>query len=515
MDGMPKPGDVLLGKYQIEHTLGVGGMGVVYAAQHMLLGKRVAMKLLLPEVTRQKDSVARFLNEARAAARLENEHVAQVLDVGQLENGLPFMVLEFLDGSDLAQVLTSRGPLPVAEVADHLLEAIDAVARAHLLGIIHRDLKPANLFLARRGDGSVRIKVLDFGISKATGLTNSGNITKTSSMLGSPMYMAPEQLRDSKSVDHRCDIWAFGVVAYELLTGQPPFDGDNAVALFAAIHEADPKSIRAVRPDVGVQLDAVVMKCLRRSPDERFASVSDLASCLVPFGTAAGAAAFESTRRAMPPSGGGAISGSRVSFSTGSGRLPQTPASSRDATLTAGFQERPTSAPEPPAMQTPHPPIYGQTSAEWARSQTRPGRSRGLAVGIAAGVVTLAVLGAAGVFLGPRILARTTAGKDPVADSRPAASAPAISAAEPVLGPSATPPVASTAPSTAAVTPPLQATAKKRPGPAATGTATAATVAAPTASAIATPPATVPKVSCTPPYELDADGKKHWKPECL
>src|SRR6185436_6098030 len=210
MDAMPNPGDVLLGKYKIESVLGEGGMGKVYAAQHMLLGKRVAMKLLLPEVIRHKDSVQRFLNEARAVARIENEHVAQVLDVGQLENGLPFMVLEYLDGIDLACLLETRGPLPIHEVADHLLETIDAVARAHQLGIIHRDLKPANLFLARRTDGTARIKVLDFGISKAIGGVTSGSLTKTSSMVGSPMYMAPEQLRDSKSVDHRCDIWALG-----------------------------------------------------------------------------------------------------------------------------------------------------------------------------------------------------------------------------------------------------------------------------------------------------------------
>ncbi len=283
-------------------------MGIVFAASHTLLGQRVALKLIRPEFLGHAEAVARFLHEARAAARIENEHVARVLDFGTLNGELPYIVFEFLDGMDLGELLLEHGPLPVTQTVDYLLQAIDAVAHAHALGIVHRDLKPANLFLARRPGGTEHLKVLDFGISKSTNPddTDDTGITKTSSqMLGSPRYMSPEQLIDSRTVDHRCDIWALGVVAYELLTGRPPFLGNNVVALYAAIQTAEPLRIRALRTDVEIdpELEAAIMKCLRNHADDRFSSVTELGAMLVDFASPVGAHAFESAKRVIPLQG--------------------------------------------------------------------------------------------------------------------------------------------------------------------------------------------------------------------
>ena len=305
---VPAPGEILAGKYRIERVLGEGGMGVVYAAHHQLLAQRVAIKVLREAIADHSEARARFLNEARLAAEIQNEHVARVLDVGILESGVPFIVLEYLDGSDLADLLHAAGELAVEDVVDYLLQAICAVAQAHALGIIHRDLKPANLFLARRQDGTTQIKVLDFGISKATGgaagATAQGHLTGTNAVLGSPVYMSPEQLRASKNVDVRSDIWALGVIAYELLTGALPFEGDNVVDLFAAIQETEPRRARDRRPRIPAALDAAVMRCLRPKPAERFASVAELAEALAPYGTRVSLLALERVSRILSASGG-------------------------------------------------------------------------------------------------------------------------------------------------------------------------------------------------------------------
>jgi serine/threonine-protein kinase len=290
----PSPGDVLAGKYRIEGLVGRGGMGAVFAATDLVLGRRVAVKTLLAEGLDRPGALPRFFNEARAAAQIDSEHVVRVLDVGAAEGGLPFIVLEYLEGVDLAHLARERRLDPV-EAVDYVLQALDALAQAHARGIIHRDLKPANLFLVRRADGAGgrgHIKVLDFGISKITAAPFAqAGITASTAILGSPAYMSPEQLRSAKGVDARSDVWSVGVILYELLAGCTPFAAEEIGAIFAAILERTPAPVRSHQPGVAPGLDAVVMRCLARDPSQRFQSVSALATALAPFASPAAAAA--------------------------------------------------------------------------------------------------------------------------------------------------------------------------------------------------------------------------------
>jgi eukaryotic-like serine/threonine-protein kinase len=276
-------GDVLAGKYRVERVLGAGGMGVVVQATHLELDERVAMKFLLPHAVESAEAATRFVREARAAVKIKSEHVARVTDVGRLENGSPYIVMEYLQGSDLSAVL-QRGPLPLEDAVDFVLQASDAMAEAHAAGIVHRDLKPSNLFLSMRSDGSPIIKVLDFGISKVNVPdTSDAGLTRTTTIMGSPFYMSPEQMRSSKDVDHRTDIWALGVILYELLTGTQPFNGETLPQLVAAILSEPPHSLRARRPEVPPDLEAVVLHCLEKDRDRRFQSIGAMTQALVNF----------------------------------------------------------------------------------------------------------------------------------------------------------------------------------------------------------------------------------------
>ncbi|HVJ20233.1 MAG TPA: serine/threonine-protein kinase, partial [Polyangiaceae bacterium] len=212
-----REGDLLAGKYRVERVIGVGGMGVVVAARHLHLDVRVALKFLLPSLKQDGEIVARFLREGQAAARIKSEHVGRIMDVGSFDDGSPYLVMEYLEGRDLAAELASRGRLSVAEAVAHVLQALEALAEAHQSGIVHRDLKPSNLFLTRRADGSALIKVLDFGISKAAfGEGGEAVLTRSQGIMGSPQYMSPEQIRSAKRVDQRSDIWSTGVILHEL-----------------------------------------------------------------------------------------------------------------------------------------------------------------------------------------------------------------------------------------------------------------------------------------------------------
>jgi serine/threonine-protein kinase len=304
---VPGVGDTIAGKYKITKLLGKGGMGVVYLARHEMLRQNVAIKMVLPEVAQDPVFVARFMNEARASAGIRNEHVAQVLDVAMFDNGAPYMVLEYLDGKDLSDVLPeAEGNLPIETAVDWILEALEAVAQAHALGIVHRDLKPSNLFLAKRQDGSSVIKVLDFGISKATNpadIKEDAAVTSTQTLLGSPAYMSPEQIRSSKHVDARADIWSMGVILYKLLTKAEPFVGDNFGALFAAIFSDEVLRVRQHRPEVPEALDDVVFRCLARERERRYQNVGELARALAPFASAEGRSSIERVRRTLAAAG--------------------------------------------------------------------------------------------------------------------------------------------------------------------------------------------------------------------
>jgi serine/threonine-protein kinase len=275
-------GDIMAGKYRIERLLGQGGMGRVVAATHLQLQELVAIKFLLPLAAENPEIRARFVREAQATAKLRNEHVARVIDVGTFEGDLPYIVMEHLHGEDLSKLLTRRGRLPPNEAVDIVLQAIEAIAEAHALGIVHRDLKPSNLFLTETRDGALLVKVLDFGISKT--LASSGEwalapeLTQTSTMMGSPLYMSPEQVRNAKSVDTRTDVWSLGVILYETLTGKPIFDATSPSALCAAIAADDVAPMRSHVPDLPPRLDAAVMRALQKPVDARFQDVAELAS---------------------------------------------------------------------------------------------------------------------------------------------------------------------------------------------------------------------------------------------
>jgi serine/threonine-protein kinase len=279
-------GDILAGKYRIDRLLGAGGMGVVVAAHHLHLDEHVAIKFLLPEVLDNAEIVGRFTREARAAVKIKSEHVARMIDVGTLDNGAPYMVMEYLDGYDLGSWLGQHGPLSIELAVEFLLQACEAIAEAHGLGIVHRDLKPDNLYCIKRPDGTQCIKVLDFGISKTTNSSISGAdfaMTRTTTIVGSPLYMSPEQLRSSRDVDRRADVWALGVILFEFLTGGSPFNGDSLPELCLAIVSEPTPSVRAMRPDVPEELEIVINRCLEKNRDQRIDNVAELATALAPF----------------------------------------------------------------------------------------------------------------------------------------------------------------------------------------------------------------------------------------
>ena len=284
-----REGDVLASKYRVEKVLGIGGMGVVVAATHVDLDQRVALKFLLPAAASNEELVGRFMREARASVRLKGRHVVKVLDVGRLEDDAPYIVMEFLEGSDLAAVMKSRPPgtTSIEEAVTYMLHACEGLAEAHSYGIIHRDLKPGNLFLTRGVDGKPLVKVLDFGISKTIDRSITGeaaSLTKTEMLLGSPLYMSPEQMRSSKHVDERADIWALGALMYEMLTGTVPFIADTIMGLCFAVAQEQPKDPREVRPDIPEDLAKAILHCLEKDPANRFSNVAELATAIEPFG---------------------------------------------------------------------------------------------------------------------------------------------------------------------------------------------------------------------------------------
>jgi serine/threonine-protein kinase len=285
--GVPAVGEVFEGKYRIEGVLGTGGMGVVLSAMHLHLEQRVAIKLMRPELAMESATVERFVREGRAAVKIKSEHVARVLDVAVRSGGGPYLVMEYLQGADLGHLLDAHGPLPVETAVDYVTQACEALAEAHAHGIIHRDIKPSNLFLTTNANGLPCVKVLDFGIAKAIspGDTHEARATTTtSSLLGSPLYMAPERMRASASVDPRTDIWSLGVILFELISGKFPFDAGSTPELIAMILQDAPHQLRALVPGAPAGLEAAIGRCLEKDPARRFASVADLSAAIEPYG---------------------------------------------------------------------------------------------------------------------------------------------------------------------------------------------------------------------------------------
>ncbi len=484
-------GEILAGKYRVDKVLGVGGMGVVVLARHIELDERVAIKFLLPVMLTDTNAVVRFSREAKAAVRIKSEHVARVFDVGRLENGAPYMVMEFLEGSDLSAWLAQHGALPIAQAVDFVVQACVAVADAHALGIIHRDLKPANLFCVRRTDGQLSIKVLDFGISKLTEPGSGMSFTQTSAMMGSPLYMSPEQFRSAKSVDARTDIWALGTILFELVTGQPPFSADSVPELAIKIVTESPPSATLVRRDVPPELARVVAKCLEKEPARRYRDVAELAVALSPFAPPAARPLVDRVIGILSKPGAGELS-------------------SQSSRQIASHVEGKTAP-----------------ATHWTAPETP--RRRGVSLTLAlAGALAVAAFGGISWWrtqnASPTSSAvpAATVGEAPPSTTVPPLAAPAVPSTGPVATTDTKPPptAPSTSASASAAQPEASAVTTSRKNPVATPpprtkrpapvTTTKTATAAPTPS----PPAAA-RVNCDPPFFFDSKGNRVFKPECL
>ncbi|MFO0670685.1 MAG: protein kinase [Polyangiaceae bacterium] len=453
-------GDLILEKYRVERVLGQGGMGVVVAATHVDLDQKVALKFLLPEALAHADIVERFAREAKAAAKIQSQHVVRVIDTGRMPSGAPFMVMEYLEGEDLGALLERDHRLSTNVAADYLLQACEAIGEAHAAGIVHRDLKPSNLFLARQRDRRQMIKVLDFGISKLDD-PKAAPITQTATMLGSPHYMSPEQLVSSKSVDARSDLWALGVILYELVSGHRPFEGDTMPEVVGKILQNAPAPLSSLVPGLSPEVERIVARCLTNTPDKRFASVAELAAALRPLATDAATASASVARisrvlggASLPPS----AAASSVSAAESVAPTMRPPTKVDAETLPEGAA---------PTARSPgaNPPITA-VSASMSAERPRPESSRrGVVIG---GVVALAVAGAL-VLRQPRTStseASPEATRDkPVVTTTVTASAapPATPSAEPAASASTVSPAVSAtiAPSASASAPVPTATSRR------------------------------------------------------
>jgi serine/threonine-protein kinase len=421
-------GTIIAERYRVETVLGQGGMGIVLAARHLGLDERVAIKLLLREDPEEPLDVSRFHREARIAAKLRSEHTARVHDIGALPDGTPYLVMEYLAGQDLGHYLAARGPLPIGEAVDFVLQACEALAEAHALGVVHRDLKPSNLFLARRHDGSPLVKVLDFGVSKLAPVGGLTSLTRTSDVIGSPLYMSPEQMISAKHVDTRTDLWALGVILYELLTGKVPWIAGSLAALCARVIETPPPSMLAERPELPAELEAVVFRCLAKTTAHRMPDVGSLARALAPFAPKGASMSVQRASRA-----------SAMGEATVRMDGPPVPSSGDRTMLSPGTASTADNA----ATVVTAPPSAA------AQVTTAPGRRQTRSVVTAVGLVSLGV-GAA--IASAVVLLRPTPAPTPPPPSAapPASSPPTATTVEQPAPTTSAPPVASTTPSATA-----------------------------------------------------------------
>lgn len=388
-------GSSLANKYRIGRLLGEGGMATVFEGEHVRLGQKVAIKVLHEDLVKDPQLVARFEREGRALSKLKSRHVVRVFDVDETPTGRPFLVMERLEGTDLDRELSARGPLPIAEAIGYLSQACSAMAEAHAAGVVHRDLKPSNLFLTTEG-GTRIVKVLDFGIAMDAQPEHAPRLTHTEAVMGTPVYMAPEQFRRTRDVDGRADIWALGATLYEMLTGKPPFSGTASTIGLAVVHDEYPP-VEDARPDVPASLTAVIARTLQKDPAKRFATMDELADALLPFGDSVVVAPRSSGRR-----------------------LPVTPDLDLDRAST-----RPAVEPVMPAelgVQAKTP--AGAALPTLARAKRSPARSLPIGIG-------LAVVAVAAVLVAMRSPAVTRTTAEPAPPSTPPSTVSPSSSAAP------------------------------------------------------------------------------------
>jgi tRNA A-37 threonylcarbamoyl transferase component Bud32 len=502
--------EVLAGKYRITRMLGEGGMGIVVEAVHLGLGHRVALKLLRSELVRAEHR-ERFFREARAAGSLRSEHVVAIKDVDTLPDGTPFLVMEYLEGADLGRVVHERGPLPPEEATDYVLQACHALAEAHSRGIVHRDLKPPNLFLTRRLDGAPLVKVLDFGIAKIADGEMARELTATSQYMGSPSYMSPEQVRSAKRVDTRTDIWALGVILYELLTGCPPFDGETAGDVFVKISTEPPRPFAPPMPMP--LLEAIVLRCLEKDPERRYRDVAELAAALLPYAGVNGRARAEAVARVagreLP-----VISEPLPVAASGPMRHAASGPTHRAA---SGPTQHAATGPTHHAASGPPVPAAANLSAAVTtlglgagQSQVLPGRRRrggviaAVAVVIVAGVATASYL-----TLAPGSSATSPAATAPAPAAAPTAQPATATQPTAVRGAPPAPPAPAGGPAPAA---PPTSVATPPPAPVEPG-ATPPTAGSAEPAAAAPPPGSVESPTPEPPRKVRKPGRRGAKPD--
>jgi hypothetical protein len=280
---LPVPeGELLGGRYVVERIFAEGGMGIVCLGRHAQLEQPVAIKFLRHALAGKPSVVERFLNEGRALAALRSEHVVRVMDVGQLESGRPYLVMEHLEGTDLGALVDRDGPLSAERAVRYALQICEPLAEAHALGIVHRDIKPENLFLWSGGPGKDIVKVLDFGLAKQFGGQRKMAMTGPQDSIGSPCYMSPEQITTPQSIDSRTDIWSLGVVLHHFLTDTLPFEGSSIIEVISHVLSAAPKSLHEARPQLEFdpELEAIVARCLEKKPEARYQTMAELADVL-------------------------------------------------------------------------------------------------------------------------------------------------------------------------------------------------------------------------------------------
>src|SRR5262252_8696312 len=278
--GDPLLGQTLAAKYRIDRLIKRGGMGAVYRGKHVLMDKTVAIKVLKPSLAGDDAVVARFSREAKAASRISHPHAVSVTDFGESENGVVFLVMEYLDGQTLKEVIKSDGPMTLARTTEIIRQVAGALDAAHEQGVIHRDLKSDNIMLSKTNGGEWA-KVLDFGIAKIQQSdARDADITAANLVIGTPQYMSPEQCSQSGKIDARSDIYSLGIILYEMLSAELPFSGDSPTVIMMKQVQDPPPSIRTIRPDVPETVSRIILQALAKQPDDRFQTAGALSEAL-------------------------------------------------------------------------------------------------------------------------------------------------------------------------------------------------------------------------------------------